>query len=284
MKVFAWFNSDLDGVGSAVLLSQLFKDLEYRSVFFGDFEKQFSEWYENEGDNYDKIFIVGMVYDQKMINRIDDYKIIFVSDGPEKLNVFDSTWVQEESTSCCKLLYSKFKDKINFSANVKRFVAYIDDYNSYTLKTEEAKYLNALYRKNTSSRKFYNFVTRFKNGYDGLTSTEQKIAEQFFKEIDDEAASLTLYKGGFKGMNIISFFSNKSANELASLVLDNYETDAVMVVNPQTQYVSVRSKKGSKADAKLIAENLCDGGGTVESAGGKITKKFMEFTQELVEI
>lgn len=284
MNVFAWFNSDLDGVGSAIVLGNLFPKFEYRSVFFGDFERQFTEWFETNGDTYDKIFIVGMVYDQKMINKLDDYKIIFVSDGKDRLNVFDSTWVQEETTSCSKLLYRKFKDKVDYPLNIKKLIAYIDDYNSYSLKTEEAKYLNALYRKTSGRNKFSTFVRRFWSGYDGLTDTEQSICDQFFAEINEEASNIDLYKGTFKGFNVISFFTKKSANEMASIVLDNYDTDAVMVVNPDTQFVSIRARKGSTADASLIAENLCDGGGTKESAGGKITQKFMDFTQQLVLI
>jgi oligoribonuclease NrnB/cAMP/cGMP phosphodiesterase (DHH superfamily) len=284
MNVFAWFNSDLDGVGSAVVLGNLFSKFEYRSVFFGDFERQFSLWFEEHGDEYDKIFVVGMVYDQKVINRLDDYKIIFVSDGPERLNVFDSTWVQEETTSCTRLLYNKFKEGVNYSDEIKKLVVYIDDYNSYTLKTEEAKYLNALHRKTSGKNKFDTLVRRFWNGYDGLTNTEQKVAQQFFDEIDEEASNLELYKGKFKGFNVLSFFTKKSANEMAGIVLDNYDTDAVMVVNLDTQFVSIRAKKGGKADASFIAENLCDGGGTKESAGGKITEKFMEFTQQLVQV
>lgn len=281
MNVFAWFNSDLDGVGSAVVLGNLFKNFEYRSVFFGDFERQFTEWFEENGENYDKIFVVGMVYDQKMINQLDDYKIIFVSDGPEKLNVFDSTWVQEDTTSCTRLLYNKFKDKVEYPIDIKKLVVYIDDYNSYTLKTEEAKYLNAIFRKTSGKNKFNALVRRFWNGYDGLTNSEQKVAQQFFDEIQTEAENLELYKGEYKGFSILSFFTKKSANEMAGVVLDNYETDAVMVVNLDTQFVSIRARKGGKADAKLLAERLCNGGGTKESAGGKITEKFLEFTQEL---
>ncbi len=284
MNVFAWFNSDLDGVGSAVVLGNLFQKFEYRSVFFGDFERQFTEWFEANGDNYDKIFVVGMVYDQKMINRLDDHKIIFVSDGAERLNVFDSTWVQEETTSCTRLLYNKFKDKVEYPKDIKKLVVYIDDYNSYALKTEESKYLNALFRKTTGKSKFSTLVRRFWDGYDGLTATEQRLATQFFDEINEEASNLELYSGTFKGFKVLSFFTKKSANEMAGIVLDNYSTDVVMVVNLDTQFVSIRSKKGGKADASFIAENLCDGGGTKESAGGKLTEKFMEFTQQLTSL
>lgn len=283
MKVFAWLNSDLDGVASAVLLGQMFKDFEFRSVFFGDFERQFSEWFEENSDSYDYIFVVGMVYDQGMINRLDDHKIIFVSDGPDKPNVYDSTFVQEETTSCCRLLYKRFKE-VKFPANVVKFIAYVDDYNSYTLKTVEAKYINALYRKSTVSKKFASFVQRFKDGYDGLTTSEQKAAEQFFHDIEEEASTLDIYEGDFKGSRVLAFFTKKSANEMAAAVLDNYQADAVIVVNLDTQFVSFRTKKDSKADAKLMAENLCKGGGNKESAGGKITEKFLEFTQTLTVI
>lgn len=284
MKVFAWLNSDLDGIGSAIVLGNIFKNFEYKSVFFGDFERQFTEWSTTEAEKYDKIFVVGMVYDQKMINQLDDHKIIFVSDGPERLNVFDSTWVQKETTSCSKLLYNKFKEKVEFPNSIKQLIVYIDDYNSQTLKYEESKYINALHRKATGSKRFDRYVNRFWKGFDGFTESELGIVQTFFDEIAAEGEGLDLYSGEFKGSKVLATFSKKSANEVAKLILDNHEVDAVMVVNLDTQFVSFRAKEGTKADARLMAENLCSGGGVKSSAGGKLTPKFMDFTQTLIQL
>ena len=53
-KVFAWVNSDLDGIGSTVLLGNLFKNFEYRHCFFGKFEEQYIPWAKEFAEDYDK--------------------------------------------------------------------------------------------------------------------------------------------------------------------------------------------------------------------------------------
>lgn len=146
-KIFCWVNSDLDGIGSTVLLGNLFKNFEYRHCFFGKFEEQYIPWAKENAEDYDKIFIVGMVLTQDLIKKIDDHRVVFISDRPDDFKVWDSTMIQEECSSCTKLLYKKFKEKVEFTKDLKKFFLYVDDYNSYDLKHEETKYLNALYRK-----------------------------------------------------------------------------------------------------------------------------------------
>lgn len=280
MKVFLWVNSDLDGVGSTVLLGNMFSDFEYKPVFFGDFENQFTDWWGNFGEDYDKVFVVGMPLQQNMITKLDDHRIVFVTDQDEKLNTFDSAIIQEDNTSCTKLLYNKFKNKVEFTKNLKKFFVYIDDYNSYDLKFEESKYINAYFRR-CGGAKFQKLVNRFWKGFNGFTESEVKVADGFFQDLQSELEGLELYKGDFKGHKIISTFSKFTVNEVAASILDNYECDVVIVVNPDSRFVSFRKKRGSDANVKFMAEILCDGGGGEFASGGQITEKFMEFTKKL---
>lgn len=279
-KIFAWVNSDLDGIGSTVLLGNLFKNFEYRHCFFGKFEEQYLPWAKENAEDYDKIFIVGMVLDQNLVKKIDDHRVVFVSDRPDDFKTWDSTKIQEECSSTTKLLYKKFKEKVEFTKDLKKFFLYVDDYNSYDLKHEETKYLNALYRKSGGNR-FINFVNRFWNGFDGFTTTEVKLAGSFFKELEEELEEITLYSGEWEGFKIISTISKFSVNEIAGAIMDSYHGDIFIIMNPSTSYVSFRIPKNSKADISTMAEKLCDGGGSKMSAGGKITEKFLEFSQSL---
>lgn len=283
VKVFAWVNSDLDGVGSAILLGNLFKNFEYRHCFYKNFSEQYKTWSKEFADEYEKIFIVGMVLDQKAIKDIDSHRIVFVNDEDFKLRVMDSSVLAEECTSCTKLLYKKFKDKIDFPKNLKKLFLYVDDYNSYALKHEETKYINAFYRKSGGNR-FVNLVKRFWNGFDGFTKTEINLAESFFEEIQSELQNLTLYSGEWEGYKVISTISKCSANELAHSIIDNYDTDVVIILNPDTHFVSFRKNKDSTVDLNKIAKELCDGGGKEYAAGGSLTKTFLEFTQKLKEL
>ena len=282
-KIFAWINSDLDGVGSTVLLGNIFSNFEYRHCFFGNFQEQYLTWEKENSQDYDLIFIVGMVLDQQFLKKIDDPRVTVISDRPEKFRVIDSTLIQEEASSCTKLLYKKFKSKFDFTKDLKLFFLYVDDYNSYDLKHEETKYLNALYRKSGGNR-FVKFVNRFWNGFDGFTDTEIKLGDTFLKEIQDELESICLYEGKYEDYKVISTMTKASVNEITASILENYKIDAVIVINPDTQFVSFRRGKGSSIDIAEMAANLCEGGGGEWASGGKITKKFLEFTQTLTEL
>ncbi len=282
-KVFAWVNSDLDGVGTAVLLSNIFKNFEYRNCFFGNFEEQYLKWEKELASEYDLIFIVGMVLDQSIIKKVDRPHVTIVNDRADGLRVYDSTLIEQEYSSCTKLLYNKLKNRYDFPKNVKRFILYVDDYNSYALKHEETKYLNALYRK-TGYDRFNRFVKRFYDGFDGFTDSEIELAESFFKELQDELDKIDIYKGTYNGSNVLSTISKFSVNELAHSILTDYVTDVVIILNPDTQFVSFRKSSNSTADVAKMAKELCDGGGGEWASGGKITKKFLEFSQELEQI
>jgi hypothetical protein len=149
------------------------------------------------------------------------------------------------------------------------------------LKYEESKYLNAIYRR-FGYRNFYKFVDRFFDGFDGFTDTEINISEGFFKEIRDEVSTIDLYSGEFKGWGVLATFSKLPVNEIAKELIDNQKADVIIVVNPDTKFVSFRKPLGSPADIVYMAENLCDGGGGEWASGGQMTEKFLGFTTNLI--
>lgn len=285
MNVFLWTNCDLDGVASTIVLGNVFSksEFDYQCIFFGDFEKKYTEWVDENSNKYDKIFIVGIPLNQTTINKIDDKKVIIISDKKENLKVHESTLIDEDTTSCSKLLYKKFKDKFDFSSDLKKLIIYVDDYNSYELKTKESKILNGLFRKSGNNR-FYNFVNKFWSGYQELSESELRLSASFYKDLNSELENLCLYHGEYKGHSVVSTFAKGSANEIANALLDNYDYEIAIIVNMNTQFVSFRKKQNSSADIKFMAENLCNGGGSANSSGGKITQKFLEFTTTLIEL
>lgn len=278
-KVFLWVNSNLDGAGSTILLGNIFKNLEYRGVFFGKFEQEYFEWFDENFQNYDKIFIVGMPLNQELINKIEHKKVIFVSNQPNSLNVQDSTLIQEECTSYSKLIYKKFSKSLEFPKEIKQLIAIVDDYMSYKLKLSETMIVNAIFRK-SGSKAFYNFVNNFWNGYREFNDGELKLAENFYNELNSEIESLDLYKGVYKKHSVIATFSKFSANEIAHAILNTYNPDIVVVINLDTKFVSFRKNKNSTADILYMSQNLCNGGGVQSASGGQLTSKFLEFTNQ----
>lgn len=283
MKVFLWVNSDLDGVGSTILLGNIFKSFEYKPVFFGKFETEYFEWYDENFHNYDKIFVVGMPLSQQLINKLDDKKVVFISDQPDVVKVQDSTLIQDNTTSCSKLIYKKFSKSLQFPAPIQKLVVVIDDYNSYSLKLKESKILNALFRR-SGSRRFYNFVNTFWDGFRQFSESELKIFDIFEKELTTELENLDIYRGQYKQHSVLATFSNFSAAEVAAVIISTYSPDIVVVVNLDTKFVSFRKRKDSSADIVYMAQNLCNGGGQEFSSGGQLTSKFLEFTNTLKQI
>ena len=206
MNVFLWVNSDLDGVGSTILLGNIFKNFEYTPVFFGKFEQEYFEWYDDNFHKYDKIFVVGMPLSQDLVNKLDDKKIVFVSDQPDVIRIRESTLIQETLSSCSKLLYKKFSKSLQFPAEIKKLIAIIDDYNGYNLKLEESKILNALFRR-SGSRRFYNFVNTFWEGFRSFSDSEIQIYQNFQKELTKEVENLELFGGVYKNRSVIATFS-----------------------------------------------------------------------------
>ena len=280
MNVFLWVNSDLDGVGSTILLGNIFKNFEYAPVFFGKFEQEYFEWYDDNFHKYDKIFVVGMPLSQDLVNKLDDKKIVFVSDQPDVIRIRESTLIQETLSSCSKLLYKKFSKSLQFPAEIKKLIAIIDDYNGYNLKLEESKILNALFRR-SGSRRFYNFVNTFWEGFRSFSDSEIQIYQNFQKELTKEVENLELFGGVYKNRSVIATFSEFSAAEVANCIINTYTVDIVIVVNIKNKFVSFRKSKDSPADIVFMAQNLCNGGGQEFSSGGSLTSKFLEFTNTL---
>jgi hypothetical protein len=282
-KTFIWSTSTLDGACATIILGNMFKNIEYRYCFFGDFETQYNAWAVDNLENYNKVFVIGMSLNQSLVNKLDDSRVIFISNKLEILNLFDSTLIHENYTSISKLIYKKFKEKVNFDTNLKKLIGYVDDYIGNTYNYEESSYLNAIYRK-SGYDKFTKFVDRFWNGFDGFTDTEVKLHETFVNEIDVEFKQLELFKGEFKKWSVIMTFSKMAVDEIKNRLLDKYSPDIIMVVNTTSNYVSFRKNKGSVVDLKFLAEHFCDGGGSDMASGGKITKTFLEFTENMTSL
>lgn len=279
-KIFVWSTSTLDGACSTIILGNIFNNIEYRHCFFGDFETQYNAWAIDNLENYNKVFVIGMALNQSLVNKIDDPRVIFISNKSETLNLFDSTLIHENSTSISKLIYRKFKEKVSFDTNLKKLIGYIDDYIGNNRKYDESSYLNGIYRK-SGYDKFTKFVDRFWNGFDGFSDMEIKQYQVFETEIIDEFNQLELFKGVFNKWSVIMTFSKMAVDEISNRLLDKYSSDIIIVVNTASNYVSFRRGGVSIVDLKFVAEYLCDGGGSETSSGGKITKKFLEFAENM---
>jgi oligoribonuclease NrnB/cAMP/cGMP phosphodiesterase (DHH superfamily) len=115
-----------------------------------------------------------------------------------------------------------------------------------------------------------------------LTPTELNLCEQYNREIDEELQKLDVYGTKYQDKPVVATFSKLPVNEIAAYLLSEYKADVAIVVNTSTEFVSFRKSNSSPIDLRYMAENMCNGGGGQYAAGGKLTTKFMEFSQNLI--
>ena len=83
---------------------------------------------------------------------------------------------------------------------------------------------------------------------------------------------------------VCAVFAKQYINEVADILLSDYNAEVALVINPNTNHVSYRRTKDSKVDLSELATKLADGAGHEYSSGSKITEKFMLFTKVLKKI
>jgi len=79
---------------------------------------------------------------------------------------------------------------------------------------------------------------------------------------------------------IKGFFFKPVFTSVARYFINVHKAEIGIVVNKKAKVVSFRRAKQSKVDVSILAKTLCDGGGSVAAAGGRLTEKFGELTKQ----
>jgi oligoribonuclease NrnB/cAMP/cGMP phosphodiesterase (DHH superfamily) len=297
-KIYVFTDFDLDGVASLLMLHWALNakpgQILFKTTTISNFRREFLSWLDqNNINDFDKIYILDLdvskhadLVDRKNIEIIDHHLTHVKALGEYKNAITNII----ETTSCAKLMYNTFKNKIELKPEQKYFIALADDYDCYQFKLKESYELNCLYtntQKTNTKVRAEIFLEKYYNGFKTFSAQEKAIIKEFVDRKNKAIAVLQIYKGTVsiagKDRVVYGTHGNKFVNEICDYVLNTHPADIVFFINTDNSHVSFRKNKKCEIDLSKLAAKLCDGGGHEYAAGGRATESFLNFTK-LLEI
>ena len=298
-KIYVFTDFDIDGVASLLMLHWALGakpgQITFKTTTVSNFRREFLSWLDqNNINDFDKIYILDLdiskhadLVDRKNIEIIDHH-LTHVKALDAYKNV-KTTVV--ETTSCAKLMYNTFKDKVELKPEQKYFIALADDYDCYQFKLKESYELNCLYtntQKTTTKVRAEIFLEKYYNGFKPFNAQEKAIIKEFVDRKNKAINNLQIFAGKVsvagKERVVYGTHGNKFVNEICDHILNTHPADIVFFVNSDNSHVSFRKNKKCEVDLSKLAAKICDGGGHEYAAGGKVTESFMSFTKLLTPI
>jgi oligoribonuclease NrnB/cAMP/cGMP phosphodiesterase (DHH superfamily) len=285
VHIIIFTDTDLDGAGSALLLNRLFQGHDVITVetteatILNEFKSRWSTL-----DHFDKIFVCDLCLNEEQAETINRDNVVVIDHHDIHVQhvckYTKAKSIVTDYTSCTKLIADKFKAKLNLDDRLTSLVNLIDQYDcwSFNFPNElEPVRLNAIY--NTYNKpKWEKFITSFKDGLREYNIHEKNSIKLFFKKFAEQLIN-PKFTGEVKGYKIISTFVTSHVNEVGHYLVNKYDADIAIMVNLEKHFVSFRKNSNCKADLSILATTLCEGGGSHKLAGGKLTEKFMNFSQ-----
>jgi len=285
VHIIIFTDTDLDGAGSALLLNRLFQGHDVITVetteatILNEFKSRWSTL-----DYFDKIFVCDLCLNEEQAETINRDNVVVIDHHDMHVQhvgkYTKAKSIVTDYTSCTKLIADKFKAKLNLDDRLTSLVNLIDQYDcwSFNFPNElEPVRLNAIYTT-YNKPKWEKFITSFKDGLREYNIHEKNSIKLFFKKFAEQLIN-PKFTGEVKGYKIISTFVTSHVNEVGHYLVDKYNADIAIMVNLERHFVSFRKNSNCKADLSILATTLCEGGGSHKLAGGKLTEKFMNFSQ-----
>ena len=290
MHILIFTDADLDGAGSALLLKEVFTGHEVIIVETSEYRilNEFkNRW--NTLDHFDKIFVCDLSLNEEQAIAINRSNVVIV-DHHETHSKFVEQYTKAKAivtpySSNTKLIFDKFKSKINVTPEKEALVNLIDQYDSWSFdfpRELDPARLNAIYYGYIKP-KAEKFIDSFKDGLREYTPHEKGAIKLHFKSFVEQLEN-PKFAGKIKDYKVVSTFVTKQVNEVANYMLDKYDADVAIMVNLDLKVVSFRKQKGVQLNLGKLAEKLCEGGGAHNLAGGKLTETFATWTKTLTPI
>jgi|TARA_R100000030_G_scaffold98612_1_gene88761 oligoribonuclease NrnB/cAMP/cGMP phosphodiesterase (DHH superfamily) len=285
VNILIYTDNDLDGAGSALLLKWYFKQAKDivvvetgESILASNFKSR-----ENTHDHFDKIFILDLALTKDIIPYIDKEKVVVIDHHADHYDLKEyyknAKAIIIPGSSCVELISKIFSKKLNLTEAQQTLIDHIDSYDSFNFKCKEPLKLNAIF--NCYNRpKVEKFIEAFYDGFREYTLFEKNSINLHFKKLKEQINQAEIYKGKIKDYDVVATFADYAINEVARYFINKHKAEIGIVVNKKAKVVSFRRAKQSKIDVSILAKTLCDGGGSVAAAGGKLTEKFGELTKQ----
>lgn len=292
MRISVWTDVDLDGAASFLVLKWFLPaDVEIDLHTCGPalLKERLTYWCSNfVPADFDQIYFLDL--DTTPVADLIDMKNVVIYDHHEShfaqaLNYKKAKAYVKACKSTAQLIYDENKavPVVQLTDAQKRLILMVSDYDSYTLRLKESKFLNYLFWTYTGNRVKL-FAEEFNQGFNGFTNLQKGSIGLFIKHLFEAIKDLQFYVGKLGEYKVLSTFCENYHNDIAEHLESKNLADIFMLVNLKQQRVSFRKSKSCSADVSVIAADLCDGGGHQAASGGKITDKFLAFAQTLKQL
>lgn len=290
-KIFT--HGDLDGAISLLLFiwARSTDSIEFEELYNTDCVEKLNKYVEKT-HNPPSTLVLDMAlreefqkFDLPQFTFIDHHK----SSEPYINKFKQSKVVYKEYTSNAKWIYKILnKDLSHLTQAQKYLVALADDFDSYKFDLPHSYDLNIIFWVEYKN-KFSKFIFDYKDGFKGFNQYQQNIIRLEKEAAKKEADRLPKFEGTVN----ISGTSKKTlavmGEHFSPLIIDQiikaYNPELFFFINTKSERVNLRQNtKNNPIDLGAFAEKICEGGGHIHSAGGKITPLFMEISKNLKPI
>lgn len=287
-KVFT--HGDLDGAVSLLCLlwSKPEATIEYEELYNNTIEERLIN-YNQKTINKPTTIIMDFSLRESFLN-FDYSEYIFLDHHKTSEKYVDkfknAKVIYKNSNSNTGLVYSTFSKTLSsISKEQKYLVALTDDFDSYTLKLPHSYDLNILFWTEYRGQ-FSKFIQDYFKGFKPFTENQIKLINFEKNSACEQAEKLQKYEGTvtIKGEKYksLAVVGEKYNHLVIDCLVKRNEPDLFFFINTKTEKVNLRKKSSITAfDLGTFAEKMCEGGGSSNSAGGKLTPLFMELTKNL---
>lgn len=271
-----------DGVVCSILLKSFIKNLEVKAVGYNSLNDMFDETILTNK----KVIITDISLDDYHVNNmflsnnnilwIDHHQtsLLHKNKSNKKVKIF----INEKFCAAGNVL-KYFKDKANFSEELKRLAYLTNDYDLWQLKEEESEILNFIFWE----RKFNSFMSMFEKGYDESKINAFRPAFKNYKDgIITHFERCEKYDVTLNEKKILIIYTDKYINE----VTINYKDFDFYFIISNMNKVSIRSAEIDLTNGIKSVESLngIESTGCHKNAGGiNIAKSAFETTEALVD-
>ena len=270
-KILNFTHVDMDGIGSNIVLSKRLKNVVKIEVNYQDIDERIMRFDFNE---YDAVIFTDICPNLISLNYLKTFHNVIILDHHD-------TAIEHHDPKSCVFIYNGISGtKLTFEfmkvmfgdirqfAEIEQLVDIINDYDLWIHANPKSIYFNWLYYRYKSD----GFKSRFISGDIKLLNDEKKFIQTRSDELRDIFHKLEIFE--FDSVNAAMFFTDDFINDLGDLVLKKYAYDIILIVNPGSFKVSVRSLNDIEVGTMLKSLGL---GGGHKNAGGFKSADSSEF-------
>ena len=289
-KVYQVFtNKDFDGAISLLtfLWSHPNDTITYQEVSNLDIKP--IKDYVTKTVNPPKTVLLNLYLRDAFLPELDQESLVIIDhhiDSKKYVDIFKKSKIVYSNYESGSMFIRKlFQKNVELNNDQKKLILLANDYESGSFNFNESYGLNIIFWtqfKNDFSR----FINTYKNGFKPFTDSQKNLIQNAIKEADKKLEETKCYIGQIliegQPKKVLAAITNKFNSIVIDKLIKKHKPDLLFYINVQTENVSIRQPKQKEMiDLLKFVQKYCDGNGTNNSAGGKITPLFMELTKNL---